>query len=97
MRNVTAAQLRMARAALRWSLADVREHTGLAPKTLRKLEHGPADLMDRTWPATVHKLISCYEEQGITFVDADQQEGVGDGVRYNPPLTEHSPVAALCS
>lgn len=93
MQEVTAAQLRMARAALRWSLADVREHTGLAPKTVRKLEQGGPDLLDRTWPITFQRLISCYKEHGVTFVDPDAH---GRGVRFHPPFTEQELTSAHC-
>ena len=71
---MTSAQLRMARAALNWTVRDLAEATGLHRNTITNIEVGryagdPASL------ATISKTLI---EAGIEFIE---ENGGGPGVR----------------
>lgn len=55
-------QIRMAKAALKWSNTRLSEETGLHKNTLNKAENGTAR------PATLALLQSTFEKEGVLFV-----------------------------
>ena len=71
---VTSAQLRMARAALNWTVRDLAEAAGLHRNTITNLEVGryAGD------PETIGKLIRVFVRAGVEFID---ENGGGPGVR----------------
>jgi DNA-binding XRE family transcriptional regulator len=78
--GLTACQVRMARAALRWSVEELARHSGVSEKTIRRIEkvYGfpPNVTLD-----VLNKLRLCFEEQGMTLIpDDDSPEG--PGVRF---------------
>jgi transcriptional regulator with XRE-family HTH domain len=75
---VTSAQLRMARAAINWTIRDVAEATGLHRNTISNIEIGKyaGD------PATILLIRETLVRQGVEFIDAN---GGGAGVRLRKP------------
>jgi transcriptional regulator with XRE-family HTH domain len=76
---LTACQVRMARAALRWSIEELARHSGVSEKTIRRIEKVfgvPNVTLD-----TLDKLQACFEAQGMTLIPEDGSRD-GPGVRY---------------
>jgi DNA-binding XRE family transcriptional regulator len=71
---VTSAQVRMARAALNWTVRDLAEAAGLHRNTITNIEVGryAGD------PETISKIRKVLEVAGIEFID---ENGGGPGVR----------------
>jgi transcriptional regulator with XRE-family HTH domain len=71
---VTSAQVKMARAALNWTVRDLAEATGLHRNTINNVEVGryAGD------PATLQKLEKVFVAAGVEFID---ENGGGPGVR----------------
>jgi transcriptional regulator with XRE-family HTH domain len=72
---VKASQVRMARAAVRWSLETAAAKAGLHRNTLYSLENGRT-LGDERTLTMIRKAL---EAEGIEFLD---DNGNGSGVRY---------------
>lgn len=71
----TSAQLRAARAMLKWSLDVLSEKSGLGTTTLKRLEG--ADGMPNGNLSTFNKLKQVYEDAGLEFTGTpDSQAGV---------------------
>ena len=75
--EITASQVRMARAALRWSVEELARNSGLSEKTIRRIEAPNLTL------ATVKKLHGCFGEEGITLLPEDPAQGTGVRFRRN--------------
>jgi transcriptional regulator with XRE-family HTH domain len=75
---VTSAQVRMARAALNWTVRDLAEATGLHRNTISNLEVGryAGD------PETLALIRSVLIRAGVEFID---ENGGGAGVRLRKP------------
>jgi len=71
---VTSAQLRMARAALNWTVRDLAEATGLHRNTIHNIEIGRF-AGDQQTLATIEKVLN---KAGIEFIE---ENGGGPGVR----------------
>lgn len=70
---MNANQLRMARAALRWSVRDLAEKSGITANTISRIENG-----SDTRTSTVEALKRALEEGGVVFIP---ENGGGAGVR----------------
>jgi transcriptional regulator with XRE-family HTH domain len=69
--NISATQIRAARAALHWSQRQLARRLGLNFSTMSYYENGlemPCERMRQT--------IALFEEQGIEFLNSDQGRGV---------------------
>jgi len=75
---VTREQVRMARAALGWSVKKLSERVGVAANTISRFENGSDALGE-----TLRKIRRAFEEAGITFID---ENGGGPGVRLRKPI-----------
>ena len=75
---MTSAQVRMARAALNWTVRDLAEATGLHRNTISNLEVGryAGD------PETLALIRSVLIRAGVEFID---ENGGGAGVRLRKP------------
>ena len=75
---MTSAQVRMARAALNWTVRDLAEATGLHRNTITNIEVGryAGD------PATLAMIKSVLTREGVQFID---ENGGGPGVRLRKP------------
>ena len=71
---ITAKQLRMARAALDWSIRELCDKTGLHRNTISNVENG-SDLR----VSTLATLRGVFEEHGLEFIP---KNGGGVGVRF---------------
>lgn len=69
------AQVRMARAAVGFSVRKLAETSGVADSTILRFETGKGDILT----ANLAKLQSTLEAAGVVFVPAD--DAVGAGVR----------------
>jgi DNA-binding XRE family transcriptional regulator len=76
---ITASQIRAGRALVDWTGARLAEAAGLALQTIRRMESqiGPG----RSSAANVEAVRRALEEAGVVFLDADEANGVGPGVR----------------
>ena len=72
---ITSAQVRMARAALKWSVAELAQRAGLTTKTVIRFENGA-----NTTLATLTKMKRALEQGGVSWVP---ENGGPAGVR--PP------------
>jgi transcriptional regulator with XRE-family HTH domain len=73
---LTAAQIRMARGFLRWSVAELAKASGGSSATIRRMEESagvPKSLADN-----LSKLQKTFEEGGLEFIP---ENGGGAGVR----------------
>ena len=68
---IRAAQLRMARAALGWSLKDLAHRAGVHMNTVARCEAGHDALT-----ATVQKMEDVFRDEGIVFVEDSAGFGV---------------------
>jgi hypothetical protein len=77
---LSAAQIRAARALLRWSAADLAKAASLGANTIRRAEvaEGPTSLTAANELAVRRAL----EDAGVEFID---QNGGGPGVRLRSP------------
>ena len=75
---MTSAQVRMARAALNWTVRDLAEATGLHRNTITNIEVGryAGD------PTTLAMIKSVFNREGVQFID---ENGGGPGVRLRKP------------
>jgi DNA-binding XRE family transcriptional regulator len=71
---VTSAQVRMARAALSWTVRDLADATGLHRNTITNIEVGRYS----GEPETLNLIESVLTREGIVFID---ENGGGVGVR----------------
>lgn len=60
---ITAQQVRMARAALKWSVAELARRAGVTPKTVLRYENG-----GNTTTETLTKIKAAFEAVGITWI-----------------------------
>ena len=79
---VTGAQVRMARAALNWTVRDLAEATGLHRNTISNIEVGRY-AGDETTLRTIEKILG---QRGVEFID---ENGGGAGVRLRRPSPQH--------
>jgi transcriptional regulator with XRE-family HTH domain len=80
---VTSAQLRMARAALNWTVRDLAAATGLHRNTITNIEVGryAGD------PATLNLIKEVLVREGVEFIEAN---GGGPGVRLRKTTKDKS-------
>jgi transcriptional regulator with XRE-family HTH domain len=76
MKNITTAQLRAARALLRWTAEDLAKKAGVSVATIRRAE--PTDGELAMIPANAAAVRRALEEAGVIFVP---ENGEGPGVR----------------
>jgi len=76
-------QLRMARAALNWSLRDLAERAGVNLNTISRYEAGGEMLT-----ATLQKIENVLKAEGILLVEEDEHTGAG--VRFSRPSVHSS-------
>ena len=60
---LTPAQVRMARAALQWTVEELAQQAGITAKTVHRYEHG-----ENVTVETLLKLKDAFERAGITWV-----------------------------
>ncbi len=71
---VSRIQLRMARAALNWTLKELADRAEINMNTISRYEGGGAMLSD-----TLEKIEKVFRVEGVVFIDEDDQ--LGPGVR----------------
>ena len=76
---LTAAQIRAGRALVDWTGAKLAASAGLALQTIRRMESaiGPG----RSSAENVDAVRRALEEAGVVFLDANEAQGIGPGVR----------------
>jgi transcriptional regulator with XRE-family HTH domain len=76
---LTSAQIRAARALIRWSAQDLADKSGLGVSTIRRAElHDSETQLTRVNDQTVRRTL---EEAGVEFMDGEDNGGGGPGVR----------------
>jgi transcriptional regulator with XRE-family HTH domain len=68
---LTGAQVRMARAALGWSIRDLSQKTGVSERTIKRLEQGGT-----TYTSTLSKIQRALEAEGLEFIPESRGAGV---------------------
>ena len=76
MSSVTVSQLRMARAALNWTLSDLAEASSVSSRTIRRIESENG--LERATPANLKLIRETLEAAGIEFTGTAEE---GPGVR----------------
>ncbi|MDU8913506.1 helix-turn-helix transcriptional regulator [Aestuariicoccus sp. MJ-SS9] len=79
-------QIRMARAALRWSIEDLSQHAGIGSRTIKRLE--ATDEITSANMTTILKIKSCFEYAGIEFIGSPNDR---PGIRIGQRLGESDP------
>jgi transcriptional regulator with XRE-family HTH domain len=79
-KGITSCQIRMARAALRWSIQRLSDETGISERTIRRLEdsYGP---LQNTTVEVVSRLVGIFERHGFIFLPEDGSPE-GPGIRW---------------
>jgi transcriptional regulator with XRE-family HTH domain len=75
-KTITGAQLRAARALLRWSAGDLAERSSLGVATIRRAE--AQDGLISATPANIRAMRTALEDAGVQLIP---QNGGGPGVR----------------
>ncbi len=88
--TVSVAQLRAARALLGWSREDLSKRSGIAPRTLARLEGPDAE----PHAATISAVINALESAGVEFIP---ENGGGAGVRMRQPSAQGQMVPVSAS
>ena len=71
-------QIRMARAALRWTIEDLSQHADVGSRTIKRLE--ATDKITAANISTIEKLRSAFEAAGIEFIGSpDDRPGIRIG------------------
>jgi len=78
-RRLTPAQVRAARALLRWSREDLARHSQLFVGTIKDLEREKSNPAEKTLQA----IERAFHEAGVVFIHADRKAGAG--VRFASP------------
>lgn len=78
---VTSAQVRMARAALGWTVRDLAEATGLHRNTITNIEVGRY----AGEPETLNLIRRVLSREGVIFIE---ENGGGAGVRLRRPTAQ---------
>lgn len=79
---ITGAQIRMARAALHWTVAQLADKAELNWARAQVLER--TDGIPTVSEDTLAKIRLVFEQSGIVFIDGDPQ--IGPGVRLRSPF-----------
>jgi len=80
---LTSAQIRAARALIRWSAEDLARQSAVSVTTIRRAELRPsATVLTRANDQAIRRAL---EQAGVDFIDA---EGSGPGVRLRAPLAK---------
>lgn len=74
---LTAAQIRMARGCLRWSVKELAEASGVSSATIRRMEESEG--MPKSLADNLDKLKRAFESRGLEFIP---RNGGGSGVRF---------------
>jgi hypothetical protein len=81
---LTSAQIRAARALIRWSAEDLARHSTVSVTSIRRAELKPsATVLTRANDQAIRRAL---EQAGVEFIDA---EGGGPGVRLRTPPAEN--------
>jgi hypothetical protein len=76
---LTSAQIRAARALIRWSAQDLADHSGLGVTTIRRAElHDSETQLTRVNDQSVRRTL---EEAGVEFIGGGENGEAGPGVR----------------
>lgn len=76
-------QIRIARFALRWSIDELCEKTGVSARTLKRIES--ASEVPTSSATTVQALKECLEAAGIEFIGSPDD---APGIRIHPRNTQ---------
>jgi DNA-binding XRE family transcriptional regulator len=76
--DLTGIQCRLARVALGWGLRELAKAADVSQQTIVRLEKG-----EELRPATLERIKDVLEENGIIFIPADENRGVG--IRFRDP------------
>ena len=80
---LTSAQIRAARALIRWSAEDLANHCAVSVTTIRRAElMASATALTRANDAVIRQAL---EQAGVEFIDADK---AGPGVRLRKSLQD---------
>jgi transcriptional regulator with XRE-family HTH domain len=78
---ITRSQVRMARAALGWSVRDLGKHAGIAANTVSRFENGMGTNL-----TTLKQIQWALEEAEIIFIGEDSVDG--PGIRLREPRAD---------
>ncbi|HWL82048.1 MAG TPA: helix-turn-helix transcriptional regulator [Roseomonas sp.] len=78
---LTACQVRMARAALRWPVEELARRSGVSQASIRRIEsvYGVPNVT----VSILEKLRAAFEEAGIVFLADDGARDGGPGLRFS--------------
>ncbi|RRN64694.1 transcriptional regulator [Caulobacter sp. 602-1] len=76
---LTGAQIRAGRALVDWTGARLSEASGVSLQTIRRMEGEVGT--GRSSQANIQAVRRALEDAGVVFLDADDANGVGPGVR----------------
>ncbi len=79
-RKISSAQMRAARAMLRWSALDLAAESKVGVATIRRVEVLEGEIP--VTPANEAAIRQALERAGIEFIE---ENGIGEGVRFRKP------------
>jgi hypothetical protein len=80
---ITGAQIRMARAALGWTVADLERESGVSASSIQRAEHATG--IPTMKSPNLFRIQRALENGGVLFIDADDIVGPGVRLRRWPP------------
>ncbi len=91
---ITPYQLRMARAALSWSRAELARRSGVSVSTVQRLERLSSEPRNH-FVSSMVEVIACLKERGVTFLP--EKAGCAAGIRFQErlPPNEHGAIESL--
>ncbi|MBB2720589.1 XRE family transcriptional regulator [Rhizobium sophoriradicis] len=81
---ITGAQIRSARAIIKWEQKQLAQAGGVSVETIKRLEKIDGPLLSATGN-TVSKIQVALEAAGVTFIDGEYSGMGGPGVRLRDP------------
>jgi hypothetical protein len=84
---ISGPQIKMARAAVHWTVADLSKATGLSPSAIQRAEDAPG--VPKMKSTNLFRVQRTLEAKGLIFVDSD--DTAGEGVRLRRPLPNPNP------
>lgn len=75
---ITAAQIRAARALLRWSARELSKQSGLSLPTIQRMES--AEGIPSSFAKNLNAVRDAFESAGVIFIE--KEDNGGEGVRF---------------
>lgn len=84
--SLTGIHIRMARAALGWSIAETAEKSGVSVSTIKRIESAATDVPN-VFTSNMEALKQAFESAGVEFLEQTAERGPGVALRLGIPVS----------